>query len=225
MSNNRRGESAKSSQNERTPLGDGQVPDTKKSGTPNDLLSTNNLVTDGKLSGQRITYPILRGKIPIPAAERMAVFARIGDLIGSARFLDLCAGTGAIGIEAVSRGVQVCTFVERKLKRCEMIRENLQALGIKDGHGEVFEEEAVPFLKKMSRKRRFWDIVFWDPPHDTDYDDAFRFLAAGAVIRPEGKLLLRHHSEMFFESRIGRLKRRSVFEAESSSVSFFERYY
>ena len=71
--------------------------------------------------------------------------------------------SGNVGIEAISRGALVCTFVERSAKMCGFIKKNLETCGIKAGHGEVFEMEAVPFLKKCRNAARYWDVVFFDP--------------------------------------------------------------
>ena len=63
------------------------------------------------------------------------------------RFLDLGAGVGTMGIEAISRGAMLSTFVERSARSCNFIRKNLDALGIKDGHGELVEMEIRDLLK------------------------------------------------------------------------------
>lgn len=180
-------------------------------------------ITDGKHHGVQVKNYRIDGAVPLGTEIRKEIFGLYGKRVRAARFLDLCAGTGMIGIEAISRGASLCSFVERKAKRCKIIRENLRLLGIKPGHGEVFEEEASGFLKKMAGKRRFWDNVFFDPPFDADYDDAFRFFGNGSIIRPGGSLAIRHHSAMFFPERVGVLKRRSVANFEEESLSVFDR--
>ncbi|MDH3530980.1 MAG: RsmD family RNA methyltransferase, partial [Acidobacteriota bacterium] len=141
------------------------------------------------------------------------------------RFLDICAGTGTVGIEAISRGALLATMVERKAKNCSLIRKNLTALEISEGHGEIVESEAIPFLKQMSKRRRFWDVVFFSPPFDYDYDEALACFGRGFSIKPGGVFVIEHHAEMFFPERIGVLKRWKVVveEEDERAISFYDR--
>ncbi|HUF04146.1 MAG TPA: RsmD family RNA methyltransferase [Aridibacter sp.] len=180
-------------------------------------------VNGGKHRGKPLLEPFINGSVPVPGAEREALFEVFGRQLSASRFLDLCAGTGMIGIEAISRGAMLGTFVDRKSRRCGQIRRNLGALEIKTGHGEVFEEESGPFLKRMSRKKRFWDIVFWDPPFEADYGDSVRFFADGAVLRPEGLIAVRHHGKLFLSNVIGVLRRREILHFEETAISIYDR--
>jgi 16S rRNA (guanine966-N2)-methyltransferase len=85
-----------------------------------------------------------------PTARRIreVMFRILFRRIRAGRFLDLCAGSGMVGIEAISRGAIIATFVERSAKMCSFIKKNLESCEIKEGHGEVVEMEVVPFLKK-----------------------------------------------------------------------------
>ncbi len=143
--------------------------------------------------------------------------------VRAGRFLDLCAGSGMVGIEAISRGALLGTFVERSAKMCSFIRKNLTSCGIKDGHGEIIEMEAEPFLKKMSHRRRFWDVIFFDPPYNSNYDEAIKYFSRGAGIKPKGVLVIEHHSDMFFPEHIGVMKRWRVIIQGESAISFYER--
>lgn len=187
------------------------------------VLVSDERLTGGKLAGKPLKMPFLDRSVPIPRELREALFERFAESTNAARFLDLCAGTGMVGIEAISRGAMLGTFVDRRPIRCAQIRKNLEALEITPGHGEVFEEESGPFLKRMSKRGRFWDLVFWDPPFGADYEDCFRFFAAGRVLRPKGTIAVRHHGEMFFSSSIGVLKRRQVLHFEETALSIYDR--
>jgi 16S rRNA (guanine966-N2)-methyltransferase len=180
-------------------------------------------ITDGKYLGEPLVHDRIDGSVPVPHAIRTRLFRILGKRVRASRFLDLCAGTGMIGIEAISRGALLASFVERKAKRCAWIRKNLSRLEIKDGHGEVFEEETQGFLKRMSAKGRFWDVSFYDPPFDTDYEEALSFIGTGAAVRPGGVVVVRHPSVMFFEENLGVLKRLNVVEFSEESITIFER--
>ncbi len=179
-------------------------------------------ILDGNKKGtilKSTTSPKVR---PTARRVREIVFALIGKRIKFARFLDLCAGSGTVGIEAVSRGALLSTFVERSAKMCSFIKQNMEQCQIKEGHGEVFELEAVPFLKKMEKRKRNWDIVYFDPPYQADYDEVIAFFAKGACLKDRGTLIVEHHAEMFFPENIGRLKRWRVVVLGETAISLFE---
>lgn len=180
-------------------------------------------VTDGKHRGKFLTSTASPKVRPTARRIREVMFRLIFRRVRAGRFLDLCAGSGAVGIEAISRGALISTFVERSGKMCSFIKKNLEACGIKEGHGEVCELEVVPFLKKMQKRRRFWDVVYYDPPYDTNYDEVLDFLKRGVAIKPGGLLLIEHHAEMFFPERIGVLKRWRVITQGDTALSFYER--
>jgi 16S rRNA (guanine966-N2)-methyltransferase len=180
-------------------------------------------VTDGKHRGKFLTSTASPKVRPTARRIREVMFRLIFRRVRAGRFLDLCAGSGAVGIEAISRGALISTFVERSGKMCSFIKKNLAACEIKEGHGEVCEIEVVPFLKKMQKRRRFWDVVYFDPPYDTNYDEVLDYLKRGVAIKPGGLLLIEHHAEMFFPERIGVLKRWRVITQGDTALSFYER--
>ncbi|MGI8495902.1 MAG: 16S rRNA (guanine(966)-N(2))-methyltransferase RsmD [Pyrinomonadaceae bacterium] len=180
-------------------------------------------ITDGKHIGKFLKSTDSPKVRPTARRIRETLFKLIFRRVRAGRFLDLCAGSGTVGIEAVSRGALVCSFVERSAKMCGIIKKNLETIGIKEGHGEVFETEAVPFLKQMAKRRRFWDVVFFDPPYDTDYDEILSYLSRGVGIKLHGTLVIEHHAEMFFPERLGVLQRWRVIVLGESALSFYER--
>ena len=180
-------------------------------------------VTDGKHRGkffQSTTSPKVR---PTTRKIREALFRVILRRCRGGRFLDLCAGSGAVGIEAISRGALLSTFVERSAKMCSFVKKNMATMEIKEGHGEVHEIEVIPYLKQMAKRRRHWDVVFLDPPYDTNYDEILEFLKRGVCIKVGGALVIEHHAEMFFPEKLGVLKRWRVIVEGESAISFYER--
>ncbi len=180
-------------------------------------------VTDGKHRGkffQSTTSPKVR---PTTRRIRETMFKIISRRVRGKRFLDLCAGSGSVGIEAISRGALLGTFVERSAKMCSFIKKNMAAMEIKEGHGEIFEIEVVPFLKRMQKRRRFWDVVFLDPPYDTNYDEILEYVSRGVCIKPRGTFIIEHHAEMFFPEKLGVLKRWKVIVEGESALIFYER--
>ncbi len=180
-------------------------------------------VTDGKHRGKYVQSVSPDKVRPTARRIREVMFRILYRRIRAGRFLDLCAGSGMVGIEAISRGAIIGTFVERSGRMCAVIKKNLEACGIKEGHGEIREIEVVPFLKQMSKRRRFWDVVFFDPPYDSNYDEVLAYLSRGVALKPKGVLVIEHHVEMFFPENIGVLKRWRVVTQGETTLSFYEK--
>jgi 16S rRNA (guanine966-N2)-methyltransferase len=134
-------------------------------------------VVAGEFKGRRLHAP--RGARTRPTADRVreALFSMLGDVSG-ARVLDLYAGSGALGIEALSRGAESAVFVERDQQALAALRRNLKAVG---ADADVRRQDVVRFLARPAGK---FDLVFCDPPYDVApavapaLDKALRGLAA-----------------------------------------------
>ena len=190
-----------------------------------EIKITNDMqVTDGKFRGFQLQSTLSPKVRPTARRVREALFKVLGKRTRFARFLDLCAGCGAVGVEAISRGVLLGTFVERSAKMCGFIRQNLKTCEICTGHGEIFQIETVPFLKRMATRRRVWDIVYFDPPYQADYDEVLQIFAQGKCLNPKGGILVvEHHAEMFFPQTLGCLQRRKVVREGDTALTFYER--
>ena len=139
------------------------------------------------------------------------------------RFLDLCAGTGAIGIEALSRGATFVTFVDKSRRACALIEENLDTLGIAETATEVVNLSAETFAARQHQQP--WDIVFFDPPYDTDYSlvlNEFR-TAPDNLLTHSGLLIAEHHAKNDVPDEVGELRRWRVLKQGETRLSFYER--
>ena len=142
-------------------------------------------VIAGRYGGRRLTTP--KGAATRPTADRVreALFSVLGDVTGMT-VLDLFAGSGALGIEALSRGASSAVFVERAAPALAALRANLGALG---AEAEVHRGDARAFVRNASAAGRTYDLVFVDPP----YRDAERLggeLDLATVIAPRGRLVV-----------------------------------
>ena len=119
-------------------------------------------IVAGRWGGRRLTTP--RGTAVRPTADRVreALFSILGDSVEGARELDLFAGSGALGLEALSRGAAEATFVDSSAASVAAVRANLEALG---GEGEVRRADAVRFLRAAPGQARHYDLVLLDPPY------------------------------------------------------------
>ncbi len=121
-------------------------------------------VIAGRFGGRRLSAP--RGARTRPTSDRVreALFSVLGDLEG-ARVLDLFAGSGALGIEALSRGAAQATFVDSAPVALRALRDNLTALEIGAEAAEVRRADARGFLRSARNTGREYDLVFLDPPY------------------------------------------------------------
>lgn len=123
-------------------------------------------IVAGTFRGRRLAAP--RGRDVRPTADRVreALFSILGELEGL-RVLDLFAGTGALGLEALSRGASSATFVELDRQAHEVVRRNLDAT-ISDGAhaAELIKGDASRVVRSLALAERHFDLVFFDPPYD-----------------------------------------------------------
>lgn len=141
----------------------------------------------------------------------------------STRFLDLCAGTGAIGIEAISRGAAFVTFVDKSRRACALIEDNLEHLEIPEDETEIV---CLPAETFVNRKYELgWDVVYFDPPYDLDYSTVlYEFGTPESVLLNEnGMLVAEHHSKSPMPDAVALLRRWRILKQGDSSLSFYER--
>lgn len=122
-------------------------------------------VGTGEARGRKLKAPKTTGTRPIMARVKTALFAILADEVEDARFLDLFAGTGSVGIEALSRGAAHATFIEMNHKIVRLVRENLALTGF-SAQAEVIQSDAFKFLQSspFSIQQRAYDIVYVAPP-------------------------------------------------------------
>jgi 16S rRNA (guanine966-N2)-methyltransferase len=119
-------------------------------------------VIAGRYGGRRLIAPAGRDVRPTGDRVREALFAMLGDVTGT-RVLDLFAGSGALGLEALSRGAATATFVDRAPAALRALRANLAALAV--DAAELHRRDALGFAREAARNAHQYDLVFLDPPY------------------------------------------------------------
>jgi 16S rRNA (guanine966-N2)-methyltransferase len=119
-------------------------------------------VIAGRWGGRRLQAPPGDATRPTSDRVREALFSVLGDRVDGARVLDLFAGSGALGLEALSRGAAEATFVDSAPAAIRSLKANLTALG---AEAEVRRADARRFLRAASTDGRYYDLVFLDPPY------------------------------------------------------------
>src|SRR5262245_43519940 len=150
-------------------------------------------VIGGQDRGRRLRAP--RGLATRPTADRVRVtlFDVLGPAIAGARVLDLFAGTGAVGIEALSRGAARVVFVEKDQAALRALRANLAALGASRAAARVMAGDVLRVLADLAPHEEPFDLVFIDPPYTTSLAGrALAALAAACVCRPGSEVVVQH---------------------------------
>jgi 16S rRNA (guanine966-N2)-methyltransferase len=159
-------------------------------------------IIGGKYRGRRLTFPDLPGLRPTPDRVRETLFNWLMHDIHGACVLDLFAGSGALGVEALSRGASHVTFVEKDSKASRIIRENLDYLKALSSHYEVHQADALIYLASLSALTACnakFDLIFLDPPFGKDLL-AQCLPACFACLKPGGKIYIEQESSLLPES-------------------------
>lgn len=179
----------------------------------------------GTYRGRKLKGPPTLQTRPTSDRLRETLFNIVAPRIEDARFLDLCAGSGAVGIEALSRGSAHVTFVDRARKMCGLIEANLDGLGVPEDETEVVCSEAAEYLKRRAKKEAgAFDIIFFDPPYSADYEIALKYLGrhAGRLLADDGIVVVEHHRKNDLKEEVGALQRYRVLKQGDSALSFYE---
>lgn len=175
-------------------------------------------VITGALKGRRLAAPSWPGLRPTSDRLRETLFNILGPSVDGARVLDACAGTGAVGIEAISRGAAHVTFADRDPRAIELIRRNLTHCGVSGGYAiirlELDRGVAPPFDV-------LFDLIFLDPPYEMNPIGALAGLAP--VVAPDGVLVLEHARGREGPADVGTLTRVRDVTSGSSALSFYRR--
>jgi 16S rRNA (guanine(966)-N(2))-methyltransferase RsmD len=146
----------------------------------------------GALKGRRLVTP--RGRTTRPTADqvRIALLDALAPRLPGARFLDLFAGAGGVGLEALSRGAVHATLVERDPRAVAALRANVAALGLGDA-ARVLRGEVGQALGGLARAGERFDLVFLDPPYDGDLAAATLARLGAGDLLGEGAVVVAQH--------------------------------
>lgn len=178
-------------------------------------------VIAGKYRGHRLKA--LPGLELRPTSDRLkeALFNVLAPRIEEARFLDCYAGSGAIGIEALSRGAREVVFVEKSARARKAIADNLERCRIETGY-EIISGDAPAALKQLGAAERRFDIIFIDPPYRAGlYERTIEAVSEHGLLEVDGVLIAEHHRKGVLPEAAGRLERYRVICHGESCLSFY----
>jgi 16S rRNA (guanine(966)-N(2))-methyltransferase RsmD len=170
------------------------------------------------------TLRSLKGQALRPTSDhlRETLFNILGPAVEGATFVDLYAGTGAVGIEALSRGARAAIFVERHAPAATLIRRNLESLGI-GGAGEILGVDVLRGLKQLGARHAHAQFVFLDPPYAAaeEYESALAYLGESPLLAPGGRVIAEHLRKRALPERSGELELARVVEQGDAALSFY----
>jgi 16S rRNA (guanine966-N2)-methyltransferase len=146
----------------------------------------------GVLKGRRLVTP--RGPATRPTADqvRLALMDALTPWLPGARILDLFAGAGGVGLEGISRGAAHATFVERDARALSALKQNVATLGL-PAQVRILSETVERALARLGREGARFDIVFLDPPYETELiDGVLKALADGGLAGGDGIVVVQH---------------------------------
>ena len=181
-------------------------------------------VIAGRYRSRRLVAP--SGSHTRPTSDRLretlfnVASARISDSV----WLDVFAGSGAVGIEALSRGARMVYFIESAARAAKAIRANLRSLSISEGF-EVHEREAVLALRALDAAAVACDFCFIDPPYSdsTAYEQSLGFLSQSLLLTPKSVVIAEHDKHSDLSDRYGALQRFRRLQQGDAVLSFYKR--
>ena len=184
-------------------------------------------VIAGEFRSRRLETP--RGMATRPTSDKLreTLFNVLGASVAGAKFVDLYAGSGAVGIEAISRGAEFVWFAENAPPAVAAIRANLRALKIAGGYA-LEDRGAAKLLGSLGKNARSGvNVVFLDPPYEAaeEYKRTMEFLGrhAAEMLVEDAVVIAEHARKQGLAEQFGGLKRFRVLEQGDAALSFYER--
>jgi len=176
-------------------------------------------IITGKYKGQILKMP--KGIRPTQNIVRKALFDILGDIEGLS-FLELFAGSGAVGFEAISRGVWQLSFVEHKVSCLQAIRKNIESLKLENC--DVYPKQTAQAIKIFYEDNKKFDIIFLDPPYYLDLaKKTLQILGAYDILAPNGFIVVQHFKKDELPPKVGNLYLFKQPRYGATSLSFYRK--
>ena len=181
----------------------------------------------GKFKGRPLAAPKGRTVRPTSTRVKESVFSILREWLIDANFLDLCAGTGSLGIEALSRGAKHVTFVEAARRCTRIIERNLQGCGLSVQHSQVKLlhcdiEKVLSYPPKWELPATGFELIYFDPPYHAGlYAGCLDGLAASALLHASGRLAVEHSKRCSLPATVGILTKYRREHYGDTALSFY----
>jgi 16S rRNA (guanine(966)-N(2))-methyltransferase RsmD len=179
-------------------------------------------IIGGEFKGRHIDMPKGVNIRPTSDKVREALFSIIGGRIRGAGFLELFAGSGAIGIEAISRGAGKTVFVDINNRCTGAIKKNIDSLSLDRSRIDIFKNDAIKAIKKLSDSKIRFDIVFLDPPyHSGLLRKCLLYLSNYVILNDSYLVICEHFKKEAMPQDAGSLKRRREAKYGDTVLTFY----
>jgi 16S rRNA (guanine966-N2)-methyltransferase len=178
------------------------------------------------ISGKFGSRPLhkFKGMAIRPTSDRLreTLFNVLGPLVVDSLFVDCFAGSGAVGIEALSRGARQVILIENDRKATDLIRKNLESLNA-GNNVELLSRDVITGLNELSKRRLLIDLLFFDPPYREIalYSRLLEFLDDYNLLAPEGRIILEHPKKIELPSHLVNLEKSRMLEQGDTAVTFY----
>lgn len=180
-------------------------------------------IGSGELSGRKLHTPPGSGTRPTSGRLKKSLFDVLARKLEDARVLDLYAGAGGLGLEALSRGASHAIFVERRRRACDALHRNIEELGL-ESCTEVIKSDVRAALAALRGRRERFELVFADPPYQSGAaGELLDALGADGVLSAGGLVAVEHHHKTELGASYGLLDRSRQLRTGESCLTFFER--
>ncbi len=180
-------------------------------------------IGSGEFRGRKLHAPKGSETRPTGARLKKSLFDVLAPELGDARVLDLYAGAGALGLEALSRGSARAVFVERARKAADSILRNISELGLEE-RAELVTTDVRLALTSLEGRGESFDLVFADPPYATDQlDRSLSSLGASRLVVDEGLVVVEHHHKRELRASYGELEQLRVLKSGESCFTLYRR--
>ncbi|HEY2170707.1 MAG TPA: 16S rRNA (guanine(966)-N(2))-methyltransferase RsmD [Candidatus Angelobacter sp.] len=181
-------------------------------------------VIAGKFKSRKLEAPPGMQTRPTSDRLRETLFNVVAPVVADSVWLDVFAGSGAVGIEAFSRGARSVYFIESASAAAKTIRKNLHALKIDEG-AEVIERDAAVALRMLDSQAVACNFVFLDPPYRKmgDYEQVLGFLSQSQLLAQESQVIAEHDKHFDPGDEFGSLRRYRTLRQGDAVLSFYRR--
>jgi 16S rRNA (guanine966-N2)-methyltransferase len=181
-------------------------------------------IISGRGKGRRLAAPRGLQTRPTAARVRQTLFDILAPEMPGCRFLDAFAGSGAVGLEALSRGASRVVLVDDSAAAQAAIKDNLRALGDLGGAVQVFRQDARIALAALADAGARFDILYVDPPYDSPiYEPLLEQVGDTGLLEQEGLVVVEHFHKRTLPETIGRLARTRSVRVGDHLLSFYRR--
>ena len=178
----------------------------------------------GRNKGRRLKAPGGLETRPTGARVRQTLFDILAPVLPGCRFLDACAGSGSVGLEALSRGASRVVLIDTSASAVAAIRANAMLLASSGGEVQIFRQDVRTALPALAERGLRFDAVYLDPPYDADlYEPVITAVDANALLAANGVLVAEHFHKRALPETIGRLARTREVRVGDHRLSFFAR--